>query len=210
MEIIDLLKDKDKAEEIAWKMIDSGKKLNENDEKILENLLPFINSPNLLYEIFEKTNIHFSNEKMKQMLSDPERAWAYMYNYKLEPCPEHWIGREIVLRDPETALYFITNYEIDIDNEQANKLIIEYLIENYYEFRNTDDSDIFYLKYSYAEHYFELLKKKNLLEKYLDEYGRDLYIVILHFFNPSFFPKKYQKKAQEIDEEINDEEINED
>jgi hypothetical protein len=199
MDISELLKDKSKIEKIAWEILDSG---NENDDEILKNLLPFINSPALLYEINERTNIELPDDKMKIMLSDPERAWAYMYNYKLEPDPEHWIGRELVLKDPETALYFITNYELDIDNEQANKLIIEYLIENYNEFKNTDDSDEFYIKYSYAEHYFELLKKKNLLGKYLDEYGRNLYIVVLHFFEPSFFPKEYQKKAQKINKEV--------
>jgi hypothetical protein len=201
MDISELLKDKSKINDIAWEIIDSGK-LDENDEKTLESLLPFITSPQLLYEIYERTRIEFNDEKMKQMLSDPERAWVFMYNFKLKPDPEHWVGRELVLQDPETALYFITNYEVDVDNEKANRLIIEYLIENYYEFRHTNDSDDFYRKYSYAEHYFEVLKKKKVLGKYLEEYGRDLYVVILHFYEPSFFPKKYQKKAQKIDKEI--------
>jgi len=206
MSLSELIKDPQKIEKFVWNIFNNSK--HKENEKIIEKLLPFINDPTLLYEIHDRTNIELPNDKMIIMLSDPEYAWVYMYNYKLEPDPEHWIGRELVLKDPETALYFITNYEVDIDNEQANKLIIEYLIENYYEFRNTDDSDEFYIKYKYSEYYFEILKKKNLLGKYLDKYGRDLYIVILHFFEPSFFPTNYQKKAQKINKEIYENERN--
>jgi len=196
----ELLRDPKKIEDVVWEIFSNNEE--KENEKVIEKLLPLINDPTLLYKIFTETSIELSNDKRKQMITDPDYALFYMRNYELEPDPEHWFGKEIVLQDPETAIYYISSYDIDIKDKNVEKMIVDYLINNFDDFRNANDSDDFYRRYSEVEYYFKLLKKKNELDRFVKEYP-SIYPVIRCFYEKSFFPESMKKIVNKLEKEYN-------
>jgi len=200
----ELLRDSKKIEDVVWEIFSNDEEKEKED--MIKALLPHINDPNLLYKIYYNIDIEFPENKMKQMLSDPDLAWAYMYNFDLEPDPEHWIGKDLVLKDPETALYYISNFEVDIKDKNVEKMIVDYLVDNLDDFEVTEDSDVLHIRYSYAEYYFKLLKKKNELDRFVKEYP-SIYPVIRCFYEKNFFPKSMKKLVNKLEKEYNCEDL---